>query len=202
MLDDVRFGWRKLQQQPGFTVVAVSRWRWESAPPRRSSASYRSLADRATLPSPRNTRAHSARPNRRAPSQREALVGGAVERVAARLQGVRVVCRIWLVVQLPRHRRWQRVARGDVRQQGLLPRRRARTRARPPFSDAEVNFPPAPVIVIGYDLWQRKFGGDPNIIGTKVRISRRETPPTIIGVMAPGVRFLPSPATAQGRTTT
>ena len=66
-----------------------------------------------------------------------------------------------------------------------------------PFSDAEVNFPPAPVIVIGYDLWQRKFGGDPNIIGTKVRISRRETPPTIIGVMPPGVRFLPSPATAQ-----
>src|SRR4030095_15189327 len=65
------------------------------------------------------------------------------------------------------------------------------------FSDAEASFPPAPVIVIGYDLWQRKFGGDPNIIGTKVRISRRDTPPTIIGVMPPGVRFLPSPATAQ-----
>jgi len=52
-------------------------------------------------------------------------------------------------------------------------------------------------MVIGYDLWQRKFGGDPNIIGTKVRISRRDTPPTIIGVMPAGVRFLPSPATAQ-----
>ena len=65
------------------------------------------------------------------------------------------------------------------------------------FSDVEASFPPAPVIVIGYDLWQRKFGGDPNIVGTKIRMSRRDTPPTIIGVMPPGVRFLPSPATAQ-----
>jgi putative ABC transport system permease protein len=65
------------------------------------------------------------------------------------------------------------------------------------FSDVEASFPPGPVMIIGYDLWQRKFGGDPNIIGTKMRMSRRDTPPTIIGVMPPGVRFLPSPATAQ-----
>src|SRR4029079_10607099 len=30
-----------------------------------------------------------------------------------------------------------------------------------------------------------------------MRISRRQTPPTIVGVMPPGVRFLPSPADAQ-----
>ena len=59
------------------------------------------------------------------------------------------------------------------------------------FSDAETSFPPAPVIIIGYDLWQRKFGGDPNVIGTKLRMSRRDSPSTIIGVMPPGVRFLP-----------
>src|SRR5262245_22489339 len=47
------------------------------------------------------------------------------------------------------------------------------------FSETEASFPTAPVMVIGYDLWQRKFGGDPNIIGTTIRMSRRNTPPTI-----------------------
>ena len=42
-----------------------------------------------------------------------------------------------------------------------------------------------------------KFNGDPHIIGKTVRISRWETPPTVIGVMPPGVRFLPSPTNAQ-----
>jgi putative ABC transport system permease protein len=53
-----------------------------------------------------------------------------------------------------------------------------------------------PVIILGYELWQRKFNGDPNIVGTTVRMSRRDTPPTVIGVMPPGVRFLPSPGVA------
>ena len=57
--------------------------------------------------------------------------------------------------------------------------------------------PPTPVIVLGYELWQRKFNGDPNIVGKTMRMSRRDTPPTIIGVMPPGIRFLPSPAAAQ-----
>jgi putative ABC transport system permease protein len=56
---------------------------------------------------------------------------------------------------------------------------------------------PAQVIIIGYDLWQRKFHGDPAIVGKTFRMSRRDTPPTIIGVMPEGVRFLPSPRTAQ-----
>lgn len=62
------------------------------------------------------------------------------------------------------------------------------------FVDADVPASaPPPVIVIGYDLWQHAFHGDPGIIGKTFRMSRRETPPTIIGVMPPGVRFLPSP---------
>jgi putative ABC transport system permease protein len=55
----------------------------------------------------------------------------------------------------------------------------------------------APVIILGYDLWKLKFNGDPNIIGKTVRLSRRNTPPTVVGVMPPGVRFLPSPGAAQ-----
>jgi putative ABC transport system permease protein len=63
-------------------------------------------------------------------------------------------------------------------------------------SDRAVTGPPA-VIVIGYELWQRKFNGDPNIVGKTLRMSRRDTPPTIIGVLPSGIRFLPVPAAAQ-----
>jgi putative ABC transport system permease protein len=65
------------------------------------------------------------------------------------------------------------------------------------FLPAETGVPTAPVIILGYDLWQRKFNGDPHIIGKTVRMSRREVPPTVVGVMPPGVRFLPSPGAAQ-----
>ena len=61
------------------------------------------------------------------------------------------------------------------------------------FSESEGRPGSAPVILIGYELWQRKFNGDPNIIGKPMRVSRVQTPPTIIGVMPAGVRFLPTP---------
>lgn len=65
------------------------------------------------------------------------------------------------------------------------------------FVEAEAGGKTPPAVLIGYELWQRKFGADPHIIGKTIRISRWETPPTIIGVMPPGVRFLPSPGDAQ-----
>jgi putative ABC transport system permease protein len=65
------------------------------------------------------------------------------------------------------------------------------------FSESDTRYPPAPVVVISYDLWQRKFNGDPSVVGKPLRMSRRDTPPTIIGVMPPGIRFLPTPAAAQ-----
>ncbi len=42
----------------------------------------------------------------------------------------------------------------------------------------------APVIVIGYALWQRVFGGDPNVIGRVVRINNEPT--TIVAVASEG----------------
>jgi putative ABC transport system permease protein len=53
------------------------------------------------------------------------------------------------------------------------------------------------VILLGYEFWKRTFNGDPQIIGKTVHISRWDVPPTIIGVMPPGVRFLPSPGAAK-----
>ena len=65
------------------------------------------------------------------------------------------------------------------------------------FVESENVAGPPRVIILGYQLWQRQFNGDPHIIGKTVRISRWETPPTVIGVMPPDVRFLPSPTNAQ-----
>jgi putative ABC transport system permease protein len=57
--------------------------------------------------------------------------------------------------------------------------------------------PPAAVIILGYDCWQRRFNGDRAILGKTIRMSRRDTPPTVVGIMPPGVRFLPSPTASQ-----
>jgi putative ABC transport system permease protein len=65
------------------------------------------------------------------------------------------------------------------------------------FVEIEAGGKSPPVELIGYDLWQHKFNGDPQIIGKTIRISRFDPPPTVIGVMPPGVRFLPSLGAAQ-----
>jgi hypothetical protein len=44
-----------------------------------------------------------------------------------------------------------------------------------------------PVVVIGYDLWQTRFGGDPAAIGQSVRLGR--TRRTVVGVMPRGFLF-------------
>src|SRR5687768_9967950 len=42
-------------------------------------------------------------------------------------------------------------------------------------------------IILGYDLWQGEFRGDPAIVGQAVRLSRMQ-PRTVLGVMPPGLR--------------
>src|ERR1700745_1550427 len=65
------------------------------------------------------------------------------------------------------------------------------------FADSDFAQGPVKSILLGYEFWQRAFGGDKQIIGKTVRISRWEVAPTVIGVMEPGVRFLPSPGAAK-----
>src|SRR5579871_902064 len=65
------------------------------------------------------------------------------------------------------------------------------------FVESETQPNAQPTIMLGYDFWQRKLGADPNIVGKTVRISRQDAPSTVVGVMPPGVRFLPAPDTAK-----
>lgn len=66
------------------------------------------------------------------------------------------------------------------------------------FDEAETGLGESPpVVIIGHDLWMQKFGGDPGVIGQPLRMSRRPNPPIIVGVMPPGVRFLPDPRSSQ-----
>ena len=56
------------------------------------------------------------------------------------------------------------------------------------FTDAESRAGNlAPVVVISHPFWQRRFGGNPAILGTRVRMNG--APTTIIGVMPPAFRF-------------
>lgn len=52
------------------------------------------------------------------------------------------------------------------------------------FAADEVKVGAAPVAVIGYGLWQRAFGGNPAIIGRRLRMSG--TADTVIGIMPRG----------------
>jgi putative ABC transport system permease protein len=54
-------------------------------------------------------------------------------------------------------------------------------------SDEDRNGNPAPVVVLSYNFWQRRFAGDPRIVGKTVRLDGVET--DIIGVMPQGFDF-------------
>ncbi|HEY9516512.1 MAG TPA: ABC transporter permease, partial [Gemmatimonadaceae bacterium] len=63
---------------------------------------------------------------------------------------------------------------------------------------AEEDRPNGPsVVILGYGLWQRRFGGDPSVVGHEVRISGQAT--TVVGVMPADFR-LPLDFGASGRT--
>ena len=65
------------------------------------------------------------------------------------------------------------------------------------FDDSDFGQGHVKSIVLGYEFWQRAFGGDRDIIGKPVRISRWDSSPVVVGVMEPGARFLPSPGAAK-----
>ncbi|HZL96364.1 MAG TPA: ABC transporter permease [Vicinamibacterales bacterium] len=47
-----------------------------------------------------------------------------------------------------------------------------------------------PVVILGYGMWQARYGGDPGIIGRTIRINGLH--PTVVGVMGPDMKFPPN----------
>lgn len=199
MLRDVRFGLRILRKQPSFSLIAVLTLALGIGA---TSAVFSLIQGVLLTPPP------YAKP------QQLMLVN------SARTDGQKMESpRGWAAEQWLE---WQKEARsfegiagynwtfnflvrndGSQSMQGMwvtkdyLPVMGLKTVAGRGFQDGDFGQGPVKVIVLGYQFWQRAFGGDKQIIGKQVRISRWDVPPTVIGVMQPGVRFLPSPGAAK-----
>jgi putative ABC transport system permease protein len=61
-----------------------------------------------------------------------------------------------------------------------------------PFSAAEEQDPRASVTILSYPLWQRRFGGDPSVVGRAVQLNG--LPRTVVGVMPPDFHLTVSAA--------
>jgi predicted permease len=57
------------------------------------------------------------------------------------------------------------------------------------FTDAEGELGPEHRIILSHGLWQRLYGGDPNVIGRDLRLGWTGKPYTIVGVMPAGFEF-------------
>jgi len=55
------------------------------------------------------------------------------------------------------------------------------------FTDEENADPQSAVVILGYDYWQRRFGGDPGVVGRAIQLNAR--PQTVVGVMPQGFRL-------------
>ena len=55
------------------------------------------------------------------------------------------------------------------------------------FTEAEDTDGQDGVVILGYELWQRRFGGQQNILGQKILFNN--FPRTVVGVMPPGFKF-------------
>jgi predicted permease len=57
------------------------------------------------------------------------------------------------------------------------------------FTDHEGEIGNDQKVILSYGLWQRLFGGDPNVVGRPLRLAWNGTLYTIVGVMPPEFRF-------------
>ena len=200
MYRDVRFAARMLRKQPGFTLIAVLTLALGIGA---TSAVFSLIHGVLLAPPPydqpqRLVLIHAARTDGRPMASPQAWAAAQWMEWQKQSKSFDCVRRLRLDLQLSGAVATAANPWRAWRSRGTISACWASSRCwAAPSSSRRRQRPPAPVIILGYDLWQRKFNGDPNIVGKTVRMSRREIPPTVVGVMPPGVRFLPSPGAAQ-----
>ena len=198
-LQDVRFGWRMLRKQPGFTSIAVLTLAFGIG----ATAAVFTLIQGVLLTPPPYRQSEqlvivtSVRADGKEMSGVRSWPAGQWldwQKQAKSLEGIAGYAWTFNFLILPEGSEsleGMTVSTNFFEVAGLKPIL-GRT-----FLPSEGKVGGPQVIIIGYDLWQRAFHGDPKVIGTTARISRQEVPVTIVGVMPQGVRFLPSPGVAQ-----
>jgi predicted permease len=77
--------------------------------------------------------------------------------------------------------------RGSYISHGLLEVLRVQPILGRTFTEAEDRPEDDVVAILGYDLWQKHFGGDQTIIGRKIMVNSRQR--TVVGVMPPGFKY-------------
>jgi len=65
------------------------------------------------------------------------------------------------------------------------------------FSDEENHDPQSNVVILGYDFWQRRFGGERDIAGRAIQLNGKSV--TVVGVMPPGFRLFIKEGSIVGR---
>ncbi len=55
------------------------------------------------------------------------------------------------------------------------------------FTAEEDRFRGTPAAILGYDVWQRRYGGDPSVIGRAIQLDGRSVP--VVGVMPAGFKM-------------
>lgn len=198
-LQDVRFGWRMLRKQPGFTAIAVATLAFGigataavftliqsvllTPPPYREPGQLVVVSSRRTDGQPMTS-----------PRSWPSMQWQDWQKQAKSFDGIAGYA--WGFLFLVRSEgsesmEGMTVSPDYFQVTGLQPML-GRT-----FLPSEGQADGPQVMILGYGLWQRAFQGDPNIVGKEVRISRQDVPSTVVGVMPPGIRFLPSPRVAQ-----
>jgi len=199
MLRDVRFGLRMLRKQPSFSLIAVLTLALGIGA---TSAVFSLIQGVLLTPPPyREPRQLMLVPPARTDGQKMESPRGwpaqqwmEWQKEAKAFQGIAAYD--WTFNFLVRNDGSQSM-QGMFVTKDYFPVMGLKTVAGRSFEDSDFALGPTKAILLGYEFWQRAFNGDPQIIGKTVRVSRWDVPPVVIGVMQPGVRFLPSPGAAK-----
>jgi len=199
MRRDMRFAIRMLLKQPGFSLIAVLTLALGIGA---TSAVFNLIQGVLLVPPPyKNPQQLVLVPTTRTDAQKQESARGwpaqqwmEWQKEAKSLEGIAAYD--WTFNFLIRNDGSQSVE-GMAVTEDYLPVMGLRPVLGRSFEKSDIGPGPVKVILLGYEFWKRTFNSDPQILGKTVHISRWEVPPTVIGVMQPGVRFLPSPGAAK-----